>query len=247
MSLGAGETTLAKLAAGYATFVNGGKQVKYTLIDRIQDRWGKTIWTYDSRQCTECNADKWEGQAEPTLPPDNKKQIIDPHTAYQMTSMMEGVVQRGTGTIIRRILGPNVPVAGKTGTTNDEKDAWFVGFTPDLVVGVFIGYDTPRPMGKGNGGGAVAAPIFANFLKSALAGKGAVPFRQPPGIKIMRVSLRTGLRATPGEKETVDEAFKPTEEPDDEYSVIGFTNDSGAFLTPDQADPRAIQTGKGLY
>jgi penicillin-binding protein 1A len=245
MSLGAGETTLAKLAAGYASFVNGGKQVKYTLIDRIQDRWGKTIWTYDERKCADCNAEKWEGQAEPTLPPDTKKQIIDAHTAYQMTSMMEGVVQRGTGTVIRRILG-NVPVAGKTGTTNDEKDAWFVGFTPDLVVGVFVGYDTPRPMGKGMTGGAIAAPIFAHFLKAALGGK-VVPFRQPADIKLIRVSLRTGLKAAPGDKNVVLEAFKPDEEPDDEYSVIGFTNDSGTFITPDQADPRTTATGKGLY
>jgi penicillin-binding protein 1A len=246
MSLGAGETTLAKLAAGYATFANGGKQVKYTLIDRIQDRWGKTIWRYDNRDCPECNAERWEGQDEPTLPPDNKKQIIDPHTAYQVTSMMEGVVQRGTGTVIRRIL-PNVPVAGKTGTTNDEKDAWFVGFTPDLVVGVFIGYDTPRPMGKGKTGGALAAPIFANFMKAALGDKLAVPFRIPPGVKLVRVSLRTGLRASPGEKDTVEEAFKPNEEPDDAYSIIGFTNEAGTFVGPGQADPRGLGSGRGLW
>jgi penicillin-binding protein 1A len=246
MSLGAGETTLVKLAAGYSTFVNGGRQVKHTLIERIQDRWGKTIWRYDDRECPGCNAERWEGQAEPTLPPDDKRQIIDPHTAYQVTSMMEGVVLRGTGTVIRRIL-PNVPVAGKTGTTNDEKDAWFVGFTPDLVVGVFIGYDTPRPMGKGMTGGAVAAPIFAHFMKAALANKLAIPFRQPPGIKLVRVSLRTGLRATPGEKQIVEEAFKPTEEPDDEYSIIGFTNESGTFVTPDQTEPRALSSGRGLW
>jgi len=246
MSLGAGETTLVKLAAGYSTFVNGGKQVKHTLIDRIQDRWGRTIWRYDDRECPGCNAERWEGQAEPTLPPDDKKQIIDPHTAYQITSMMEGVVTSGTGAIIRKIL-PNVPVAGKTGTTNDEKDAWFVGFTPDLVVGVFIGYDNPRPMGKGMTGGNVAAPIFGHFMKAALGDKLAVPFRQPPGIKLMRVSRRTGLRTTPGEKDTVLEAFKPTEEPDDEYSVIGFTNESGTFVSPDQADPRAVTSGKGLW
>jgi penicillin-binding protein 1A len=249
MSLGAGETTLAKMAAGYSTFVNGGKQVKYTLIDRIQDRKGRTIWRYDGdRACPDCSAERWQGQSEPTLPPDDRKQIIDPHTAYQVTSMMEGVVLRGTGTIIRQIL-PNVPVAGKTGTTNDEKDAWFVGFTPDLVVGVFIGYDTPRPMGKGMTGGQVAAPIFAHFMKAALAEKRIVPtiFRQPPGIKIVRVSQRTGLRARTGEKDTVDEAFKPTEEPDDEYSIIGFTNESGTFINPDQAEPRSLSSGKGLW
>jgi penicillin-binding protein 1A len=244
MSLGAGETTLAKMAAGYASFVNGGKQVKYTLIDRIQDRWGKTIWRYDGdRACPDCIAEKWEGQTEPTLPPDNRKQIIDPATAYQITSMMEGVVERGTGTIIKRILGPTVPVAGKTGTTNDEKDAWFVGFTPDLVVGVFIGYDQPRPMGKGMTGGHVAAPIFANFLKAALANKAAVPFRPPPDIKLVRVSLRTGLRAAEGEKDAIWEAFKPTEDPDDVYSIIGFTNESGTFISPDQ--PEARTPGRG--
>jgi penicillin-binding protein 1A len=244
MSLGAGETTLVKMAAGYATFVNGGKQVKYTLIDRIQDRWGKTIWRYDARECMGCAAERWEGQEEPPLPGDDRRQIIDPHTAYQITSMMEGVVKRGTGTVIAKIL-PNLPVAGKTGTTNDEKDAWFVGFTPDLVVGVFIGYDNPRPMGKGMTGGRVAAPIFANFVKAAVGDKPAVPFRQPPGIKRVVVSLRTGLRAERGEKDVVEEAFKPTEEPDDSYSVIGFTNESGTFITPDQTDPRSMHSGRG--
>jgi penicillin-binding protein 1A len=247
MSLGAGETTLAKLAAGYASFVNGGKQVKYTLIDRIQDRWGKTIWRYDGRRaCPDCNAEKWEGQSEPTLPPDDRRQIIDPHTAYQITSMMQGVVERGTATVIKRIL-PNVPVAGKTGTTNDEKDAWFVGFTPDLVVGVFIGYDTPRPMGKGMTGGHVAAPIFANFMKAALAEKRLVlaDFRRPPDIKIVRVSLRTGLKAASGEKDVIEEAFKPTEEPDDTYSIIGFTNEAGTFINPDAAEPRT--PGRGVW
>jgi len=248
MSLGAGETTLVKLAAGYATFVNGGKQVKHTLVDRIQDRRGNTIWRHDERDCPSCQAERWEGQAEPTLPSDDRRQIIDPHTAYQVTSMMEGVVLRGTGAIIRQIL-PNVPVAGKTGTTNEEKDAWFVGFTPDLVVGVFIGYDKPQPMGKGMTGGRVAAPIFANFMKAALAEKRIVPtiFRQPPGIKLVRVSLRTGLKAQVGEKDTVEEAFKPTEEPDDAYSIIGFTNEAGTFISPEQTEPRSLSSGRGLW
>jgi penicillin-binding protein 1A len=248
MSLGAGETTLVKLAAAYSTFANGGKQVKPTLIDRIQDRWGQTIWRYDDRDCPGCRADRWQNQAEPTLPEDDRKQIIDPHTAYQITSMMEGVIQRGTATIIRQIL-PNVPMAGKTGTTNDEKDAWFVGYTPDLVVGVFIGYDTPRPMGKGQTGGHVAAPIFAHFMKAALADKKAVPFRIPPGVKLVRVSLRTGLRAQGGEGDAILEAFKPNEEPDDAYSIIGFTNESGGFINPhDPGDqPRSLNQGRSVY
>ena len=161
--------------------------------------------------------------------------------------MMEGVIQRGTGTIIRQIL-PNVPMAGKTGTTNDEKDAWFVGYTPHLVVGVFIGYDSPRPMGKGQTGGHVAAPIFANFMKAALVDKRAVPFRIPPGIKLARISLRTGLRAQPSDADGLMEAFKPNEEPDDAYSIIGFTNESGSFVNPDQLDqPRSLSTGRSVY
>jgi penicillin-binding protein 1A len=247
MSLGAGETTLVKLAAAYATFANGGKHVRPTLIDRIQDRWGKTIWRYDDRECPGCNAESWQNQPEPVLPPDDRKQIIDPHTAYQITSMMEGVVQRGTATVVRQIL-PNVPMAGKTGTTNDERDAWFVGFTPDLVVGVFIGYDTPRPMGKGQTGGHIAAPIFGNFMKAALAGKRAIPFRIPPGVRLVRVSLRTGLRVASGESGTIMEVFKPTEEPDDAYSVIGFTNESGTFVGSDPAEtPRHLNQGRGVY
>ena len=246
MSLGAGETTLLRMSAAYAVLANGGKQVQPTLIDRIQDRWGHAIWRHDKRECKDCKAEKWQGQPEPVLPED-RKQIIDPHSAYQMTTMMEGVVQRGTATIVNKML-PNVPIAGKTGTTNDEKDAWFIGYTPDLVVGVFIGYDSPKHLGKGMTGGHVAAPVFGNFLKMALADKKAVPFRIPPGIKLVRVSLRTGLRAQGGEPDSVLEAFKAYEEPDDAYSVIGFTNESGGFFTGDQTDaPRSLSAGRGLH
>jgi len=246
MSLGSGETTLLKMATAYSVFANGGKQVRPTLIDRIQNRWGRAIWVHDQRQCGDCKADTWRGQAEPNVP-DDRRQIVDPHTAYQITSMMEGVVQRGTAQNINKIL-PNVPVAGKTGTTNDEKDAWFIGYTPDLVVGVFVGYDAPRHLGKGMTGGHVSAPIFANFLKMALADKKAVPFRIPPGIKLARINLRTGLRAQGGEPDSVMEAFKPYEDPDDAYSVIGFTNESGSFIGQDQIDqPRSLQSGRSVY
>ena len=226
MSLGAGETTLLKLATGYSMIANGGKHVRATLIDRIQDRWGKSVWRHDARACTDCSAEKWAGQEEPEIA-DDRRQILDPHTAYQMTSIMEGVVQRGTATVLKPL---NRPLAGKTGTSNEEKDAWFIGYTPDLVVGVFVGYDTPKPMGKGQTGGMVAAPIFGNFIKAALADQPAVPFRVPPGIKLVRVNLRTGLRASPNDSEAIVEAFKPGEEPDDAYSVIGFsqTGDEGS-------------------
>ena len=246
MSLGSGETTVLRMCAAYSVLANGGKQVQPTLIDRIQDRWGHAIWRHDKRECKGCKVEKWEGQPEPVLPED-RKQVLDPHSAYQMTSMMEGVVQRGTATIISKML-PNVSIAGKTGTSNDEKDAWFIGYTPDLVVGVFVGYDTPRHLGKGMTGGHVAAPIFGNFMKMALADKKAVPFRIPPGIKLVRVSLRTGLRAQGGEPDTVQEAFKPFEEPDDAYSVVGFTDERGGFFNGEQGESqRGLIDGRKVY
>ena len=188
MSLGAGETTLLRMATAYCMLANGGKTVRPTLIDRIQDRWGKSVWRHDARECAGCTADRWANQDEPDIP-DDRKQIIDPHTAYQMTSIMEGVVQRGTATSLKSL---NRPLAGKTGTTNEEKDAWFVGYTPDLVVGVFVGYDTPAPDGQGQHRRPVAAPIFGDFMKMALADKPAVPFRIPPGIKLVRVNVQHG-------------------------------------------------------
>mgnify|MGYP001195926189 CR=1 FL=1 len=225
MSLGAGETTLMRMANAYAIIANGGRQVHATLIDRIQDRWGHSVWRHDARKCTGCKVDQWKpGLAEPDIA-DDRKQVLDPHTAYQMTSILEGVVQRGTATVLKKLV-PDTPIAGKTGTTNEEKDAWFIGYTPDLVVGVFIGYDTPRPMGKGSTGGHVAAPIFGSFLKSALAGTPPSPFRVPPGMRLVRVSLKTGLRAGPGDTDAITEAFKPGEEPDDPYSVIGLSDAS---------------------
>jgi penicillin-binding protein 1A len=154
-----------------------------------------------------------------------------------MTSIMEGVVQRGTATVIKEKYLPTTPIAGKTGTTNDEKDAWFIGYTPDMVVGVYIGYDTPRPMGKGQTGGHLAAPIFGDFMKQALGDKPAGPFRVPPGMKLVRVDLKTGLRAGQGEGgssggASIMEAFKPGEEPDDAASALGVGGaaDAGAAV-----------------
>ena len=240
MSLGAGETTLLRMATAYCMLANGGKQVRATLIDRIQDRWGRSVWKHDARDCAGCAAEAWDNQAEPEIP-DDRKQIIDPHSAYQMTSILEGVVQRGTATVLKSL---NRPIAGKTGTTNEERDAWFVGYTPDLVVGVFVGFDTPRPMGKGRTGGGVAAPIFGDFMKRALAEEPAAPFRVPPGLKLVRVNLKTGLRAGPNDSQVILEAFKPNEEPDDAYSIIGFqVSDTG---TPAGAGPSS-STSDGAY
>lgn len=238
MSLGAGETTLLRMVTAYAVFANGGRKVQATLIDRIQDRWGHSVWRHDARQCTGCNAKVWSGQPEPEVP-DDRRQVIDPHTAYQITSILEGVVQRGTATIIKKMV-PGVALAGKTGTTNDSKDTWFVGYAPDLVVGVYVGYDTPKPMGKSATGGQVAAPIFADFMRQAMAGKLPVPFRQPPGIKIVRVDRMTGLRAGPGDKDALEEAFKPYEEPDDPNSFLGYQSPDGTY-----GSPQSVSQGRG--
>lgn len=220
MSLGAGETTLLRLATAYCMLANGGKEVTSTLVDRIQDRYGHTIWRHDERQCMGCMADHWAGQPEPELV-DGRRQIIDPHTAYQMTHILEGVIQRGTATVLKSL---NRPVAGKTGTTNEEKDVWFLGYTPTMVVGVFVGYDTPKPLGKGNTGGAIAAPIFGEFVQDALGATPPAPFRVPPGIKFVRVNPKTGLRASADDPASIMEAFKPDEDPDDAYAMIGIAN-----------------------
>ena len=257
-ALGAGETTLLRMATAYAMFDNGGRRVKPTLIDRIQDRYGHTVYRHDERECIGCDSKKWDNQPEPSLI-DRREQVLDPMTAYQITSMMEGVVLRGTaaGAGFQKELGK--PVAGKTGTTNDEKDAWFIGFTPDIVVGVYMGYDKPRHLARGATGGHLAAPIVKDFLKVALADKPAVPFRVPPGIKLIRVDLKTGQRAGPGTERPILEAFKPGTAPPDNYSVVGYGNDQqqqeqapgrappGFFRVSPDAD-RAVRSGTGgLY
>ena len=217
MSLGAGETTVMRMTAAYSMFVNGGKRIKPTLIDRIQDRSGKTIYRHDDRKCTGCDAAEWDGGAPPRLG-DNREQVIDPLTAYQMTSILEGVVQRGTAQSVK-VVGK--PLAGKTGTTNDAKDVWFVGFSPDLAVGVFIGYDKPQSLGNAATAGQYAAPVFRDFMQMALKDKPATPFRVPAGIKLIRVNASTGLRAGSGEGGgVIVEAFKPGTGPPESYTPV---------------------------
>ncbi|MCZ7656523.1 MAG: penicillin-binding protein 1A [Xanthobacteraceae bacterium] len=240
-ALGAGETTVLRMVSAYAMFANGGKRIKPTLIDRIQDRYGKTIFKHDQRECRGCSARKWEGQPEPALV-DRREQVLDPMTAYQITSMMEGVVLRGTATSLREL---NKPIAGKTGTTNDEKDVWFIGFSADLVVGVYIGHDKPKPLGRGVAGGNTAAPIVKEFMKVALADKPGVPFKVPAGIKLIRIDPKSGLRAGPGQAAII-EAFKPGTAPPDSYSIVGYGDGQGGAVSPEAE--RAIRSGTGgLY
>ena len=209
MALGAGETTLLRLTTAYAILVNGGKRIEPAFLDRVQDRNGRTVFRHDARACDGCRDVAWTGQAEPA-PPDTREQVADPRSAYQVVSMLEGVVQRGTG---RRVRAVGKPIAGKTGTTNRSLDAWFVGFTPDLAAGVFVGFDTPVSLGPRETGSSVAAPIFRDFMKGALEGKPAIPFRVPPGIRLVRVDARTGLPAPSGGGQVILEAFKPGTEP----------------------------------
>ncbi|MCA6121591.1 penicillin-binding protein 1A [Bradyrhizobium sp. WSM 1704] len=245
-ALGAGETTVMRMVTAYSMFANGGRRVKPTLIDRIQDRYGHTIYKHDARECRGCDAPGgWKNQAEPQLI-DRREQVLDPMTAYQITSMMEGVVQRGTATVMRDV---GKPLAGKTGTTNDAKDLWFVGFSPDLVVGLYLGYDKPRSLGRTAQAGRTAAPIARDFLKLALADKPPTPFKVPAGIKLIRVDAKSGVRSGPGGGgNTILEAFKPGTAPPEYTPSVpvadadgrgggpqpsqGQQPDSGAFLRP---------------
>jgi penicillin-binding protein 1A len=242
MSLGAGETTVLRMTSAYSMFVNGGRRIRPTMIDRIQDRTGKTIFQHDRRECADCKSDAWRGQAEP-LVVDEREQVLDPLTAYQITSMLEGVVERGTATSIKAV---GKPLAGKTGTTNDAKDVWFVGFSPDLAVGVYIGFDQPRSLGARVTAGQYAAPIFRDFMEMALKDAPPTPFRVPPGLKLIRISASTGLRAGSGESSgTILEAFKPGTAPPDDYAIIGFGGGTGE-VTPEAQQAIGAGTG-GLY
>jgi penicillin-binding protein 1A len=236
-ALGAGETTAMRMVTAYSMLANGGRRVKPTLIDRIQDRYGHTIFKHDQRECRGCDAPGgWKNQNEPQLI-DRREQVLDSMTAYQITELMEGVVQAGTATVVREV---GKPIAGKTGTTNEAKDAWFVGFSPDVAVAIYMGYDKPRPLGKGNAatGGHLAAPIARDFLKLALADKPAVPFKVPAGIKLIRVVAKTGMRTGPGETGgTILEAFKPGTAPPDNYSVIGVADADGRMPASQQQQP----------
>ena len=238
MSIGAGETTLLRMITGYSMFANGGKRVKATLIDRIQDRWGNTIYKHDERVCEGCDDPEWHDQPEPGLI-DKREQVIDPLTAYQITSILEGVIQRGTGIAIKEV---GKHLAGKTGTTNDAKDLWFLGYSPDLAFGVFMGYDNPRSLGGSAQAALYTAPIFRDFMNMALKDTPDTPFRIPPGIKLISVDVHSGMRATgPG---TIMEAFKPGTGPADTYGGWG-----GSARTSSRAHgERSVGSGTGgLY
>jgi len=213
MALGAGETTLMKLTSAYAMLVNGGKRVEPALIERIQDRNGKTLYRRDQRDCEECRGPDVDPAAGVPKLRDMRERVTDPASAFQMVWIMKGVVERGTA---RRLSALNRPLAGKTGTTNDSFDTWFIGYSPDLVVGVFVGFDDPKTLGARETGSNVAAPIFGDFMGRALEGQPAQPFRIPPGVRMVRIDADTGTLPSPGSR-VILEAFKPGTEPDTTY------------------------------
>jgi penicillin-binding protein 1A len=256
MALGAGETTLLRHTAAYAMLVNGGKRITPTFIDRVQDRNGATIFRADQRPCDGCGDVDWTHQPMPAIP-DTREQVADPGSAFQIVTMLQGVVERGTG---KAVLAVGKPIAGKTGTTNDWRDAWFVGFTPDLAAGVYIGYDDPDSLGDDETGGHVAAPVFRDFMIAALKDAPATAFRTPPGMRLYRVSAATGLPVGAGER-AIYEAYKPGTEPGqnrklglqrvpgEEEMPVASTDDEEGAAAPMPMPPRgapASGTG-GLY
>ncbi|AMY69096.1 penicillin-binding protein 1A [Frigidibacter mobilis] len=187
-ALGAQETTLFQMVAAYAMFANGGERVEPTLVDRVQDRWGRTVYRHDQRICNDCAADSLPAGKAPQIA-SNRERVMNAVTAYQLTSMLEGVVQRGTA----RGINLPVPIAGKTGTTNDAKDVWFIGFSSNLVAGCYIGYDQPRSLGGASGGG-MCGPVFQSFMQEAIKEYGGGKFKVPPGGHFIKIDRFTGAR-----------------------------------------------------
>ena len=205
VSLGAAETTLVKLTNAYCTFANGGKKVTPIFIDRIQERRGKTIFNADKRKCVGCKEISYLKDEIPEIQ-DDREQIISPETAYQITSMMEGVIKRGTG---RKLRSLNLNLAGKTGTTNKNMDAWFLGFTSKIAMGVYVGFDEPQSLGRYETGAKAALPIFKKFVESVVKKREALPFRIPKNINLAMIDVETGLPSNTNTKSVIYESFKP--------------------------------------
>jgi penicillin-binding protein 1A len=203
VSLGAAETTLIDLTSAYAPFINGGKKIEPKLISRIQDRRGKTIFQEKNRKCIGCDEFINKKIELPKIESTNEK-VISEETAYQMTSILQGAVQRGTAKKLRSL---KVPLAGKTGTTNDNYDAWFIGFSSNLVIGVYVGYDNPKTLGKFETGSKAALPIFKDFVEKALFKEDFGEFRIPENIYLTSLNYDTGIKSAPGEKNTIIEAL----------------------------------------
>lgn len=240
-SLGAESTTVLQLTTAYAELVNGGKKLSPSLIDRIQDHTGKTIYRHNVRSCEACAAEAWDGKGPPELK-DTREQLADPASLYQIVHLLEGVVQYGTAASSVGQL--RWPLAGKTGTSNDARDVWFVGFSPNLVAGVFIGFDEPRSLGPKETGGAVAAPVFRDFIQAALKDEPKTPFRVPPGVSLVRVNKATGRPAAPGDTRVILEAFKTGTSPLDQSSI---ESEADLLVEENPANNPQVPSAGGLY
>ncbi|WP_158963664.1 penicillin-binding protein 1A [Chachezhania sediminis] len=223
-ALGSEETTLYRMVAAYAMFANGGERVEPTLVDRIQDRYGRTIYRHDKRQCLECQMVELDGGKAPRIVSDRER-VMDPITAYQLTSMMQGVVERGTAS---RTVNLPVPTAGKTGTTNDARDVWFIGFTSNIVAGCYIGYDSPHSMGRGASGGGMCGPVFQAFMTEAVKKYGGGEFEVPPGGHFIKINRITGEQMADNAEGdyVVAEYFR-----DGVNTIFGRTYDGGFAMT----------------
>lgn len=254
IALGAGDTTALRITNAFATFANQGRALNPTVIDYIQDRHGRVIWRADTRPCEGCDAPDWNGRPMPR-PPLRTRQVVDPLTAYQVVHMLEGVVQRGTAVVLRDL---NRPLFGKTGTTSGPTNVWFVGGSQDIVAGVYVGYDQPRPMGHWAQGGRIAAPIFRQFARTAFEGMPVVPFRAPQGIRMVRIDRRSGHRVYgewPGSDPraaVIWEAFKPESEPRrtvtrDQVQFAARTPARRAPVADQTRDSEFLQREGGIY
>ena len=245
IALGAGETTVQRLVNAYAILANQGRSVRPTTIDYVQDRNGKVIFRSDNRCALmgNCNGADWDGKPMPR-PPRRTKQLLDPMAAFQMVHIMTGVIERGTATVLRDL---DRPLFGKTGTTSGPTNVWFVGGTPDIVAGIYMGYDQPRPMGHAAQGGRIAAPIFKQWAQTALKDQPKVPFVAPAGIRWVRIDRASGKRVygvfptkEDPKSSVIWEAFQPQTEPRRSYRRSGNPyGDEGA-----EADPRQQQLQK---
>ncbi len=204
MSLGSAETTLLKLTSAYCSFVNGGKLIQPILVDRIQDSEGITIYNSEKRECKNCKEISYLSKNLPKVE-DDFPRVFSEQTAYQITSILEGVIKRGTGKKLRDL---NLDIAGKTGTTNDNTDAWFIGYTSNLVIGVYVGFDEPKTLGKYETGSKTALPIFKSFVKNAVRKENARPFKVAKNVEMMVIDGKTGKKADFGSGEIIIESFK---------------------------------------
>ncbi|MCL3883598.1 PBP1A family penicillin-binding protein [Marivita sp. GX14005] len=244
-ALGADETTLYKMVAAYAMFANGGERVEPTLVDRVQDRYGNTVYKHDQRVCIDCDVPQLRAGQGPTVR-SNRERVMNEVTAYQLTSMMQGVVERGTA---RSAVNLPVPTAGKTGTTNDSKDVWFVGFTSNIVAGCYIGFDQPRSLGRGASGGGMCGPVFNAFMQKAVAKYGGSAFRAPESCQFIKIDRNTGARLSDEASgdNVVSECFREGEEP-----IFGIQFDGGFAMgsnfelyTPAEGGGRQVTTSSG--